>query len=425
MAGDRYVLLGLAHARSSWFDEVSHWATAATIPAEFVKCVSAEEVRSRLSSGRPYSALLVDAVLPSFDRDLVAAAATVYTPVFVVHDGRGPTWSPADLGVAAVLHPTFDRQQLLDALERHARPIGRGDQLPPMLDGDGLPRWTGRLVAVCGPGGTGASTVAIGGAQALVGDARYSRRVCLADLALRADQAMLHDTVEVGPGIQEVVEAHRLARPTGDQIRGSTFFVPSRGYRLLVGLRHPDQWSVLRPRAVEAAVEGLRRAFQVVVADITGDVEGEAQGGSMDVEERNALARTAVGGADCVLVVGTPGVKGVHSLARLLRSLCGIGVTPSRILPVINRAPRSPHARAETTRALAALVGDLGCAGPLPLPERKLEGALRDGAPLPDAFVRPLAGALRAQLDRHADAPPAAPALERIQPGSMGTRSTT
>ncbi|MBO0729507.1 MAG: hypothetical protein J2P57_09625, partial [Acidimicrobiaceae bacterium] len=357
MASERYVLLGLAHARAKWFDEVSRWATSATIPAEFVKCVSAEEVRSRLVSGRPYSVLIVDATLPGFDRDLVAAASTVQTPVFAVHDGRGPRWSPTDLGVAAVLDAGFDREQLLDALHQHARLIGRGDALPALLDGDDTPRWLGALVTVCGPGGTGASTVAIAAAQVLARDARYGRRVCLADLAIRADQAMLHDTVELGPGVQELVEAHRLARPSPDEVRATTFEVPQRGYRLLVGLRHPHHWSGLRPRAVEAAVEGLRRSFQAVVADVTGDVEGEAQGGSIDVEERNALARTAVLNADCVLAVGSPGVKGVHSLALLLRLLTTAGVAPSRILPVVNRAPRSPRGRAEISRTLAALAG--------------------------------------------------------------------
>ena len=71
MAGARFVLLGLAQVRSDWFREVSQWATTGAIAAEFVKCVSAEEVRARLAGGRQFSALLVDASLPSLDRDLI------------------------------------------------------------------------------------------------------------------------------------------------------------------------------------------------------------------------------------------------------------------------------------------------------------------------------------------------------------------
>ena len=87
LTGERYVLLGLAPARAPWFAAVAQWATSATIAAEFIKCVSADEVRARLSSGRRHSALLVDAASPSFDRDVVDAARAALTPVIAV---RGP-----------------------------------------------------------------------------------------------------------------------------------------------------------------------------------------------------------------------------------------------------------------------------------------------------------------------------------------------
>jgi len=38
MAAERYVLLGLASARSTWFAAVAHWANSGSVPAEFVKC---------------------------------------------------------------------------------------------------------------------------------------------------------------------------------------------------------------------------------------------------------------------------------------------------------------------------------------------------------------------------------------------------
>src|SRR5438552_6739869 len=71
MRGERFVALGLAHARSAWFSELARWSTSAAIPVEFVKCVTIDEVRARLTSGRSFSALLVDAGLPGVDRDLV------------------------------------------------------------------------------------------------------------------------------------------------------------------------------------------------------------------------------------------------------------------------------------------------------------------------------------------------------------------
>lgn len=439
MSTGRYVVLGLAPARSQWFDAVSQWSNSASLAAEFVKCVSAEEVRVRLASTRLHSALLVDSAVPSLDRDLVQAARDAGTPVIVVLDVRQAAGSGAGLGVAAELPADFSRDQLLDVLAQHCRPVGAGDRLPPALDGTPSPLWLADMVTVCGAGGTGASTVAIAIAQGMALDARYAGRVVLADLARHADQAMFHDATDLGPGIQELVEAHRLSDVDPAEIRAMTFQVPRRGYQLLLGLRRPEGWSALRPRAVDAAVRGLRRSFQFVVADVDGDFEGESDGGSSDVEERNHLARTAALHSTVVVAVGLPGMKGVHSLARLVRSLVAAGVQPQRILPVTNRSPRSPRARAEISRAFASLTdpASLGLgspgrgpvapavAGPVPLPERKVEDCLRDGAQLPAPLVDPLKNAVVALSQRLADAEPAEPLPVRISPGSLGGWSET
>ena len=104
MAAERFVVLGLAHPRSAWFRDLGHWATSGVLAAEFVKCLSAEEVRARLGSGRPFSALVADATLPAVDRDLLAAARAVGCSAFVVDDGRVQRdWLA--LGAAAVLSP--------------------------------------------------------------------------------------------------------------------------------------------------------------------------------------------------------------------------------------------------------------------------------------------------------------------------------
>jgi hypothetical protein len=421
VSGERYVLLGLAPPRSAWFRELARWTSSATIDAEFVKCLSGEEVRARLGSGRQHSALVVDTSVPAFDRDLVATAGAAFTPVIAIDDGRRPTWSPVDLGVAAVLAPSFTPDDLTEVLAAHTRRIGRGDVLPAALGDEPASAWRGSLVAVCGTGGTGASVVATALAQGLAADARLGGRVLLADLALRADQAMLHDAPDLGPGLQEVVEAHRLGRPSADDIRRATFDIPRRGYQLLLGLRRPSAWSALRPSAVEAAVDGLRRTWQLVVADVTGDVEGEADCGSADVEERNHLARTATRQADAVVVVGAGGLKGVHSLAGLLRALLDHGVAPGRLVPVVNRAPRSPRAHAEMAAAIAALAGDtVAVPSPVFLPDKRIDDALRDGLPLPFALSAPVVGAVRAVLDATADLAPPHDEPTPITPGSLG-----
>jgi hypothetical protein len=436
MVVDRYVVLGLARVRAPWFGAVAQWATSAALPLDFVKVVSLEEARARLRSGRPFSALLVDAGLAALDRDLVELAWHQGCAVVAVDDGRSArAWR--DLGVHAVLPDEFAREQLLDALRAVSRPVARGDELsvptqPAVEPASGL--WRGRLVAVTGAGGVGRSTLAMALATGLAADPRDRNLTLLADLALHGHQALLHDAGDIVPGLLELVEAHRGAALPPDQVRALCFSQPARGYDLLLGLRRHRDWTALRPRAFDAALDGLRHAYRLVVADVDADVEGEAQCGSSDVEDRNVLARHALADADLVLVVGLPGVAGAHAQLRVVRDLLELGVAGGRVVPVLNRAPRNPRLRAEATGALARLlaVTDPGAAlaaGPVFVPERRRVGdLLRDNAPPPRPLVRPLTGAVRDLLerDRPERVPVAvgvAPTAEPVPvvPGSLGS----
>jgi hypothetical protein len=422
MGGGRYVLLGLAPARSEWFRDVAHWANSGIVAAEFVKCLSAEEVRARLSSGRPFSALLVDASVPALDRDFVDDVRAAGCAVLVVGDGRrGRDW--IELGAAATLPPRFDRKGLVDALSGHVSLIGRADRPSTVDDPPASDRWRAPLIAVTGPGGTGASTIAIAVAQGLASDARNAGAVLLADFCLRAEQAMLHDAQDVVPGVQELVDAFRTDRPSGDAIRASTFAVAERGYRLLLGLRHARAWSTIRPKAFEVTLDGLRSAFRHVVADVDPELEGEDDGGSIDVEERNVMARTTCASADVVAVVGVPGMKGTHSLAGVVADILGLGVAANRVVAVVNRAPRGAHARAEVERTLHQLLpawAETGMPRPVFVPDRRADDALRDNVRLPDALVTTVTAGCRSLTERAREEAvrPAAPRL--VTPGALG-----
>jgi hypothetical protein len=283
--------------------------------------------------------------------------------------------------------------------------------------------WQAPIAAVTGPGGTGASTAAVALAQGVAADVRSRGGVLLVDLCLHAEQAMLHDARDVVPGIQELVDVFRSGRPGGDEIRSMTFAVPERGYSLLLGLRRSRSWSTLRPRAFEAAVDGLRRTHRVIVADVDHDLEGEDEGGSVDVEERNVMARTAVGAADVVFAVGAPGLKGLHALAGVIGEVLSFGVPGGRLVPVINRAARNARVRAELTHALSQLLpawAGAGMVSPVFLPERRVDDAFRDAIRLPDALVAPLVGAWEAVRAAAAEdvRRPAEPEL--VTPGSLG-----
>ncbi len=430
MTGERYVLLGLASSRAGWFNDLARWANSSSIPVEFVKCLSAEELRARLGSSRSFSAAIVDAGLSSLDRDLIDGIARSDCAVLVVGDERRPTdWR--SLGADAVLAEDFDRQDLLDVLRSNAEPIIAADEVPGLSPGELPDARRGQVGLVCGPGGTGASTVAIALAQGLAltrptNDApeRWpGGPVLLADLARHADQAMLHDAGDVMPGVQELVEAHRNGQPEPADVVSLIFDVKERGYHLLLGLRRPHAWATLRPRAFEATFDNLRRAYSVVVCDVEADFEGERDGGSLDVEERNIMSRTAAAHAHVAMVVGLPGVKGVHALVRLIDELVSLGLTAERIVPVVNRAPRQHRARAELASslgALASLSSTAQLASPIFLADRRLDDCLRDGVRLPASVVSAVTGAFRAVARRVPAAAINQSEPEPLVPGSIG-----
>lgn len=430
MPGERYVVLGLARARRQWFADVGRWSTSAALPAEFLRCVSVEELRARLGGGRRHSCALLDGGLAAVDRDLLQAVREADTVVMVVDDSRQRRdW--VALGAAVVLPAALTREGLLDALATYAVMVGDaaaslpGGPSPERLD---LALAPSAVAAVCGPGGTGASTVAAALAQGLGEDPRHAT-VVLADLARHAEQAMLHDVRDVMPGIQELVEAHRGGTPSAVDIEALTFTVVERRYQLLLGLRRARYWATLRPRAFEAAFDSLRRVFATVVCDVTADFEGEDGSGSADVEERNLMARTAVSCADAVFAVGRPGVKGVHALVRVIADLAGHGVPAKRIVPVVNTAPRHPRARAEVAATLADLLrpslGVEGTAGCVFLPTRRVEEAMRDAVRFPTPLAPLLSGAFVATVERAGRRPPSNEAeAVPVVPGSLGARLT-
>ena len=246
MTAERFRLLGLARPRAAWFRDLSRWATSAALPVEFVKCVAVDELAARLHGSRVFSAVVLDGGLSSLDRDLIELVREAGAAAVVIDDGHGRRdWTA--LGVDAVLPEPLDRGLLLGTLVAVARPVARLDAEPGRLTAPLPAGWRGRLIAITGPAGGGHSVLAMALVQGLATSARRSGMVALADLALHADQALLHDVGDVVPGVQELVEAHRHGNPTTDEVRRLTFTLDERGYQLLLGLRRHRDWTVLRP----------------------------------------------------------------------------------------------------------------------------------------------------------------------------------
>jgi hypothetical protein len=434
-AGDRFVLVALATARSTWLARLSQWVTSGSLPAELVRCLTVEEFRATLRARR-VSVALVDEMSRHADRDLLGAVrAARGTPVVVV--GRQPRRDWSALGADACLPEDFELATLSDLLRTRSVPVGVSEGAADMATIEPAPPG-GRLVAVCGPGGAGASTVACALAQGLArgvasGGRGAARRregreggtptpVALVDLALNGEQAVLHGAPPGGPGLPALVEAHRRGGVDPASLDAFLLAVEERSYLLVTGLRRRRAWSTMRPRALHAAIEGLLRRFAWVVADTDSDAEGEPDSGSLDVEERNAMSRCALGRATAVVVVGHPGVKGAYSLVRTVEDLLEFGVAPERLVPVVNRCRSGRTERAEVDAALAALLPAGPGHPPVHLPERDVEGALVDAARLPGWLVDPVTAAVEAVAARVGAAGPAADPSGTpvpIEPGSL------
>lgn len=439
MSGERYVLLGLAKARAAWFTDLSRWAMSGALPAEFIKALSVEEVGARLRAGRRFSALIVDASVRGWDRDLIELAAEQGCAVVVVDDAS-PQRAWHELGADAVLPGDFGRDALIETLRGVAQTIARADEAEPLgRTGPPTPApWRGRLVALTGAGGVGRSTLAMALAGGLAADPRNRGSVLLADMALDAQQGLLHDAGDVVPGLSELIEAHRRTALPAAEVRRLCFAVADRGYDLLLGLRRHRDWTAMRPHAVAAAIAGLQSAYRIVVADTDADVEGETETGSIDIEERNQLARNCLTQADLVVVVGHAGMSGLHSLIRVLGDVIKLGVRSDLILPVVNRAPRTPRRRAQIAAALTELLSDAVPGAVLPaspayVPDRRrLDDLIADNGRAPVSLVDAMTSAVRALLERTDDGRPAwtgshvGPAGEQpvpVAPGSLGSWS--
>lgn len=181
----------------------------------------------------------------------------------------------------------------------------------------------------------------------------------------------------------------------------------------------------MRRRNLLAALQSVREAYTIVVADTDLDLEGEAETGSIDVEERNMLSRVLIGSADVVVVTARPGLAGIRHLLRALTDLLDHGVDGRRIVPVVIGAPRSTSRRSELTRTLTRVLADVRPEALAPIPvmvpvRRDLEPFLHDAGPLPTSVAGSVATAVRFVLDDLEPIVPSSPAPVRVVPGHLG-----
>lgn len=248
-------------------------STAAALRAEVVRAASADEVLARWNQAR---ALLIG---PDLAAAVASAGPRKRADVFLVG------FDPAQLGVWSM------------PLGATVIPLPHGVAwLSAVLSadpGDGAP-----VVAVTGgSGGVGASTLAVGLAQAA---------------AMRGMSAALVDADPAGGGLDlligaEGVAGHRWPRLVGARgevgdIRG---LLPEAEGVTVVSMARGDD-DLPGPESVQAVLGSLARYHDLVVADC-----GRAGWGA---------ARSLLRSADQALLVVSGGVRSVAAAARVLRS---------------------------------------------------------------------------------------------------------
>ena len=159
VSSPRYVLLGLASGEPAWLEVVARLVGRRSADDEFIRCTGPVDLATRLGTGRPFSAALVDHRTVGLDRELVRRASAAGCPVIVVGGADDPG-RLASLGAAAHMEEPPSAHDLDAMLAGHATPIGRIDDLDgsaPIDISDGL---TG-LARSFGSGATNQATAVV------------------------------------------------------------------------------------------------------------------------------------------------------------------------------------------------------------------------------------------------------------------------
>lgn len=247
-----------------------------------------------------------------------------------------------------------------------------------------LPVRPGALVVVLGPA---PDAIALARRAAAAAVARSPRRATLlVDLTRTAAlDVHLGSPLAPGGGLDAVLAAARTGHPAPGSIVELAEVDPA-GHRCLRGVSHPTAWIEVRTPAAERALDAIVGAAPLVVAAADPDLEGEAETGSIDVEERHALARGAVARADAVAIAADrelASAAGARATAERAAALAaarhpqvvafaadGLALDPLAPIPTIGALVADAARRARRTavvdQPIAIRPGELGLASARP-----------------------------------------------------------
>lgn len=296
-------------------------------------------VEPRVALDETYDTLVVSHRWPSLTPAFVAALHERGRRILGVFDLEEPAGHEhlVEIGVDAVVSSDASMATFVDAISELGTAVL--DLTADDSSAGTSSRDLGRFVAVGGPGGTGATEIAIGLADA-AGRAGWSTVLVDLDEAVPAVVQRLGMAME--PNVRTAIDAAVYER---GQVRTTR---PDAGkFGVLGGLPNPAAWAQVRADDVLLVLEQLARTHRLVIANIGSRFELVGEPG----RDRFAITRAAVGVADLVIAVASPtpvGVARTVAWASELRSV-------SRGVPVhvvANKSPRDAFRRNEVRTEL-------------------------------------------------------------------------
>ena len=393
------------------------------------RCVDVSELLAAAATGTAQAALL-SADLRRLDGDAVARLSAAGVAVVGLVDPGDETAADRlrGLGIGRVLPADAEPEAIARALREAVAggpPAGRDIADPrAALPAHGLPApapapersaGRGRVVAVWGPtGAPGRTTVAVGLAD-------EAARLDVPTLLVDADVyggvvAQVLGLLDESPGLAGA--ARQAAAGTLDEAAlGRLAWAVRPRLGVLTGLARADRWPELRPRAVAAVLEEVRRSADLTVVDCAFSLE-EDEELSFDTAapRRNGVTLTVLEAADTVLCVSGADPVALQRSIRALGELRDVlpDVEPVVVVNQVRRGPVPGDPRREIGEALERFAGrEVGFF--LPADRRATDAALAEGRTLAEvAPASPLREGLRSMAAALTGVP--VPAAGRVRP---------
>lgn len=191
-----------------------------------------------------------------------------------------------------------------------------------------------RVFSVWGSAASGKSTLALNLGFEF---ASMDMRVLIVDAdSYRPSLASHLGFTEPGPGITAVLRLARAERLTREELFRLTEEIEfgSKSLRVLTGLNSPSRWRELDADGLERAMQVFREQFDVVVIDLSGELEQGLVSASSDVA-RNSASRSLISLSDLAL-----GVFGADSVG-INRFLWDCREADFAFWPIANRVRSS------------------------------------------------------------------------------------